>query len=61
MIAKEWADEMLRRDIERSRETGIEGLELQRHNIREWVVSGVVKSLKIWSIGDNEVCESASK
>ena len=48
---------MLRRDIERSREIGIEGLELQRHNIREWVVSGVVKSLKIWSIGDNEVCD----
>src|SRR5271157_4229642 len=36
-ISKEWADEMLRRDIKRRRETGIEGLELARHNIRQWV------------------------
>ena len=36
----------LRRDIERRRATGIEGLELARHNIRQWVKSGVVKSLK---------------
>lgn len=44
MIAKEWAEEMLRRDVERARVSGIEGLELTRHNIREWVASGVVKS-----------------
>ena len=55
---KEWADEMLRRDIERRRATGLEGLELARHNIREWVMSGVVKSLKIRSADDEDVCEA---
>ena len=49
---------MLRRDIERRREAGSEGLELARHNIREWVKSGVVKSLKIRSADDEDVCES---
>jgi len=57
-ISKEWADEMLRRDIERRRETAIEGLELARQNIREWVKSGVVKSLKLRSADDEDVCDS---
>jgi hypothetical protein len=57
-ISKEWADAMPRRDIERRRATGIEGLELARHNIREWVKSGVVKSLKIRSADDEDVCDS---
>ncbi len=61
IIAKEWADELLRRDIERRRETGIEGLELARHNIREWVKSGVVKSLKIRSVDDEDVCDSCKQ
>jgi hypothetical protein len=56
-ISKEWAGEMLRRDIEQRRATGIEGLELARHNIREWVKSGVVKSLTIRSAEDGNVCE----
>ena len=60
-ISKEWADEMLRRDIERRRETGIEGLELARHNIREWVKSGVVKSLKLRSAEDEDVCEACKQ
>jgi hypothetical protein len=57
-ISKEWADAMLRRDVERRRTTGIEGLELARHNIREWVKSGVVKSLKLRSAEDDDVCEA---
>ena len=61
VISKEWANEMLRRDIERRREAGIEGLELARHNIREWVKSGVVKSLKIRSADDEDVCESCKQ
>jgi len=60
-ISKDWADEMLRRDIERRRETGIEGLELARHNIREWVKSGVIKSLKIRSAEDDDVCEACKQ
>jgi uncharacterized protein with PIN domain len=52
---------MTRRDIERQRATGIEGLELARHNIREWVKSGVVKSLKIRSADDEDVCESCKQ
>ena len=52
---------MLRRDIERRRETGIEGLEIARHNIREWVKSGVVKSLKIRSAEDDDVCEACKQ
>ena len=48
---------MLRRDIEHCRKTGIEGLDLARHNIREWVGCGVVRSLKIYSLGDDDVCE----
>src|SRR5271167_273612 len=54
IIAKEWADEMLRRDMEHCRKTGKEGLDLARHNIREWVGSGVVRSLKIYSLGDDD-------
>jgi hypothetical protein len=61
LLSKEWADEMLRRDIERRRETAIEGLELARHNIREWVKSGVVKSLKIRSAEDEDVCEACKQ
>ena len=57
-ISTEWADEMLRRDIERRRATGIEVLELARRNIREWAKSGVVKSLKIRSAEDDAVCEA---
>ena len=57
-ISKECADEMLRRDIERRRETAIEGLELAHQNIREWVKSGVVKSLKLRSADDEDVCDS---
>jgi hypothetical protein len=60
-ISKEWADEMLRRDIERRRATGIEGLELVRHNIREWEKSGVVKSLTIRSAEDDAVCEACKQ
>ena len=60
-ISKEWADTMLRRDVERRRETGIEGLELARHNIREWVKSGVVKSLKLRSADDEDVCASCKQ
>ena len=60
-ISKDWADEMLRRDIERRRETGIEGLELARYNIREWVKSGVIKSLKIRSAEDDDVCEACKQ
>jgi hypothetical protein len=52
---------MLRRDIERRRATGIEGLELARHNIRQWVMSGVVKSLKIRSTEDDAVCEACKQ
>ena len=52
---------MLRREIERRRETAIEGLELARHNIREWVKSGVVKSLKIRSAEDEDVCEACKQ
>ena len=52
---------MLRRDIERRREFGSEGLELARHNIREWVKSGVVKSLKISSADDEDVANPANK
>jgi hypothetical protein len=48
---------MLKRDIEGRQKTGIEGLELARHNIHEWVQSGVVKSLKIRSAEDEDVCE----
>jgi hypothetical protein len=58
-ISKEWADEMLKR--ERRRETGIEGLELARHNIREWVMSGVMKSLKIRSAEEEDVCEACKQ
>ncbi|MFY9877554.1 MAG: hypothetical protein WAL20_18230, partial [Rhodomicrobium sp.] len=54
-------DELLRRDIERRRATGIEGLELARHNIRQWVKSGVVKSLKIRSAEDDDVCEACKQ
>jgi len=61
VISKEWANEMLRRDIERRRESGIEGLELARHNIREWVKSGVVKSLKLRSADDEDVCASCKQ
>ena len=60
-ISKEWADAMLRRDVERRRETGIEGLELARHNIREWVKSGVVKNLKLRSADDEDVCDSCKQ
>ena len=60
-ISKEWADEMLRRDIERRRETGIEGLDPSRHNIREWVKSGVVKSSKLRSADDEDVCEACKQ
>ena len=52
---------MLRRDVERRREIGIEGLELARHNIREWVKSGVVKSLKLRSADDEDVCASCKQ
>ena len=52
---------MLRRYIERRRATGIEGVELARHNIREWVRSGVVKSLKLRSADDEDVCDSCKQ
>ena len=52
---------MLRRDIERRREIAIEGLELARQNIREWVKSGVVKSLKLRSADDEDVCASCKQ
>ena len=58
-ISKEWADEMPRRDIEAQKRTGVELLELARHNIREWVKCGVVKSLKLWNMpeGACDVCK----
>jgi hypothetical protein len=57
VIAKEWADEMLRRDTEERRKTGVESLHLARNNIREWVKSGVVKSLKLYTAEDEAVCD----
>jgi len=61
LVAKEWADEMLRRDVEQKRLTGIEGIELARHNIRQWVLSGVVKSLKLHTATDSAVCDACGK
>ena len=61
IISKEWTDEMLKRDIEQQRKTGIEGLGIARHNIRQWVMSGVVKSLKIYSAQDGSVCETCKQ
>jgi hypothetical protein len=55
-IAKEWADEMLKRDIQKQKETGVETLHLARNNIREWAKSGTVKSLKLYTAEDEGVC-----
>jgi hypothetical protein len=57
IIAKEWADEMLKRDIEQYRKRGIEWLHIARNNIRECVKSGVVKSLKLYTAEDEAVCD----
>lgn len=56
-IAKEWSDEMLKRDMQQQKETGIYTLHLARNNIREWVKSGSVKSLKLYTAGDESVCD----
>jgi len=62
-ISKEWADEMLRRENKAREKTGIEGLEIARHNIREWVRSGVVRSLKLITAPENvcDVCKQMNK
>ena len=60
-IAKEWADEMLKRDIQKQKETGVETLHLARNNIREWVKSGIVRSLKLYTAEDEKVCEICKK
>lgn len=60
-IAKEWADEMLKRDIKKYKEIGIETLHLARNNIREWVKSGVVKSVKLYTVEDEAVCPACSE
>lgn len=46
---------MLKRDIQKQKETGVESLHLARNNIREWVKSGVVKSLKLYTAEDENV------
>lgn len=56
IILKEWADEMTRRDTEKYKQSGINSIHLTRHNIRQWVSSGVVKSLKLYTVEDNMVC-----
>lgn len=56
-IAREWADEMLKHDIQKQKETGVETLHLARNNIRVWIKSGTVKSLKFYTAEDEEVCE----
>ncbi|MEK6616884.1 MAG: hypothetical protein AABZ32_12400 [Bacteroidota bacterium] len=56
-IAKEWASEMLKRDSQKQKETGIETLHLARNNIRGWVGSNVVRSLKLYTAEDEKVCK----
>jgi len=60
-ITKEWTDEMLnemlKRDIQKQKETGVETLHLSRNNICEWVKSGTVKSLKLYTAEDEKVCK----
>ena len=57
-ISKELADEILRRDIERQRKNKIESLEIARNNIRGWVKFGFVKSLKLYTASDKNVCDA---
>jgi uncharacterized Zn finger protein (UPF0148 family) len=61
VISKEWADAILQRDLELQRKTGIQTLEIARHNIREWVKSGVVNSLRLHSAGDEHVCDACKE
>lgn len=60
-VQKEWADEILKRDIELYRKRGIETLHLARNNIREWVKSGVVKSVKLYTTEDQAVCPACEQ
>ena len=52
IIAKEWANETIRRD----KELNLNTLNSCRQNIRQSVQNGTVKSLKFYTANDNQVC-----
>lgn len=55
-IEREWADEMLKEEMEISKKTGKQFLHSNRQSIRAWVQTGVVKNMKLYTADDESVC-----